>query len=205
MQLRTERAELLSRYQPNSQRIQQINAKLDAAQKILDQENHLEVSESSTDLNPIWVTEASDLSQSKTSVAALAATQKQYAQEIDESKKRLDYLVQNETDDNRLERQVAADKEAYMSYVKKTEEARAAGALNSSKILNVSVTQPPSHPVRPVFPILWLNLMAGLMLALALGVGAAEFDERYDPHIYSPVAVERESGLPVIAVLADQR
>ena len=205
MQLRTERAELLSRYQPNSQRIQQINAKLDAAQRILDQENHLEVSESSTDLNPIWVTEASDLSQSKTSVAALAATQKQYGQEIDESKKRLDYLVQNETDDNRLERQVAADKEAYMSYVKKTEEARAAGALNSSKILNVSVTQPPSHPVRPVFPILWLNLIAGLMLALALGVGAAEFDERYDPHIYSPVAVERESGLPVIAVLADQR
>jgi polysaccharide biosynthesis protein PslE len=205
MQLRTERAELLSRYQPNSQRIQQIDAKLDAAQRILDQENHLEVSESSTDLNPIWVTESSDLSQSKASAAALFATQKKFSEEIQSSQQRLNYLVENETENNQLDRQVAADREAYMSYVKKTEEARAAGALNSSKILNVSVAQPPDQPLHPVFPVVWLNIAAGLFLALALGIAAAEFDERYDPRIYSSTSIVKESGLPVIAVLADQR
>src|SRR5262249_16934880 len=65
MQLRAERAELLTRYQPDSERIRQIDAKLAAAQKILETEDHLEVSESSTDINPIWVTINSNLSQAK--------------------------------------------------------------------------------------------------------------------------------------------
>ena len=56
MQLRAERAELLTRYQPDSERIRQIDAKLAAAQKILDTEDHLEVSEKSTDINPLWET-----------------------------------------------------------------------------------------------------------------------------------------------------
>ena len=61
MQLRAERAELLTRYQPDSERIRQIDAKLAAAQKILDTEDHLEVSEKSTDINPLWVTINSNL------------------------------------------------------------------------------------------------------------------------------------------------
>jgi uncharacterized protein involved in exopolysaccharide biosynthesis len=205
MQLRTERADLLSRYQPTSQRIQEIDAKLAAAQKILDQEDHLTVSEKSTDLNPIWVAESTDLSQSRTNAAALSATQQKLEEDINAGQQRLNYLVQNETENDQLERQVASDKEAYLSYVKKTEEARAAGALNTSKILNVSIAEPPFRPVRPVFPIVWLNLVAGLLLALALGIAAAEFDEHYDPRIYSNASIVREAGIPVIAVLADQR
>ena len=55
MQLESERADLLSRYQPNSKRITEIDAKLAAANRILNRENHLDVQEASTDLNPIWV------------------------------------------------------------------------------------------------------------------------------------------------------
>ena len=40
MSLRAERAELLTRYQPNSERIKQIDAKLASQEKILDNENH---------------------------------------------------------------------------------------------------------------------------------------------------------------------
>jgi uncharacterized protein involved in exopolysaccharide biosynthesis len=204
MELKTERADLLSRYQPNSQRIREIDEKLAAAQRILDQEDHLEVSEKSTDLNPVWVSVASDLAQSKTNVAALNGTKQKLEDEITKSEQRIDYLVKNETENDKLVRQVTTDKEALLSYVKKTEEARAAGALNSSKILNVSVAQPPSRPVRPVFPIVWLNFVAGLLLAAGLGVAAAEFDERKDAHIYSTVTIARESGLHVVATLADQ-
>src|SRR6266481_5623625 len=53
MQLRTERAELLTRYQPNSERIKQIDSKLASAEKILDSENHLEINEQLTDVNPV--------------------------------------------------------------------------------------------------------------------------------------------------------
>src|SRR5205085_10712117 len=66
LQLRAERAELLARYQAGSQRIQQIDAKIAAAQRILDREDHLEVQEKSVDLNPVWVTLDTSLEQAKT-------------------------------------------------------------------------------------------------------------------------------------------
>ena len=45
------------------------------------------------------------------------------------------------------------------------------GALNRSKILNVSVAEPPNRPVSPSYPIVPLNLGVGLLLALGLRRG----------------------------------
>lgn len=204
MQLKTQRADLLSRYQPNSQRIREIDAQLAAAQKILDHENHLEVSERSTDLNPTWVTIDSDLSGAKTSAAAGKATEDKLADEIRKVQDRLSFFVKNETESDRLGQQVDTDRQAYLSYVRKAEEARAAGGLNTNKILDISVSRPPELPLRPVFPIVWLNLAVGFVLAAGLGIAAAEFDERRDPKIYSTVTIERETGLQTVAVFADE-
>ncbi|HLH77659.1 MAG TPA: hypothetical protein VKV28_12725 [Candidatus Binataceae bacterium] len=199
--LKTERADLLSRYQPGSERIREIDAKLKAAQSILNHENHLEVSESSTDLNPVWVMLDSNLAQAKTRAASLAATVQKLAQEIDQVHGQLDQTVTNGVELVRLQRQVDTDREAYLSYVRKAEEARAAGALNSDKILNVSVAEAPILPLRPVFPKLWLNLMAGLLMALVLALAAAEWEEQRDPRIYSSAAIARDSGLKTFTVL----
>lgn len=204
MQLKAERAELLARYQPTSQRIQEIDAKLAAAQKILDAENHLEVKEQATDLNPIWVTLDTNLEQSKTSSSADKATQEALANEIQQARADLTQITNNGIALDRLQRKVTADKEAYMSYVRKSEEARTAQALNLSKILNVSVAQPPSLPLQPVTPKVWLNLLAGLMLAGLTGVGAAYWEERQDECIYCATTISEVSGLPTLAVFRDE-
>jgi uncharacterized protein involved in exopolysaccharide biosynthesis len=204
MQLKAERAELLSRYQPTSGRIREIDAKLAAAQRILDLEDHFEVTEQSTDLNPVWVTIDSSLAQAQANAASLKATIGKLDEEIGKTRDRLDLLVRNSPAFERLQRQVASDKQAYLSYVRKTEEARAAGALNSDKILNLSIAQPPLRPLRPVFPIVWLNFTVGLVLAAGLGIAAAEFEERRDPKIYSTAIIAKESGLQTVAVLVNQ-
>lgn len=201
MALKAERADLLSRYQPGSERIEEIDAKLAAAQKILDRENHLEVSESSTDLNPVWVMIDSNLAQAKTRSASLAASEQKLAQEIDQVHRQLDQTVTNGVELVRLQRQVDTDREAYLSYVRKAEEARAAGALNSEKILNVSVAEAPLLPLRPVFPKLWLNVVAGLLMALVLAAAAAEWEEQRDSRIYSSAAIARASALKTFTVL----
>lgn len=203
MQMQAERAELLSRFQPNSERIQEINAKLAAAQKILDRENHLEVQEQSTDLNPIWVTIDSTLSQAETNSAALEGEQRSLASATQDSRIQMDALVNNGVALERLESQVQTDQDAYLSYVRKSEEARAAQALNFNKILNVSVAQPPEVPLVPAFPILWLNLLAGFIVAACAGVGAAYWEERTDQKIYSLADIESVSGLKTVAVLRD--
>src|SRR5208283_2546576 len=200
LQLRAERAELLTRYQPESERIRQIDAKLAAAQKILDTEDHLEVSEKSTDINPIWVTINSNLSQSKAQVSALKASQASIAQQVATARQQLTEMASSIVVMDRLQREVQNAKDAYLSYTRKSEEARAAEALNRSRILNVSVAQPPVAPLRPVFPKVPLNTVAGLLLGLVLGVAAAYREEENDPKIYSSATISEISGLETVAV-----
>jgi len=204
MQLRAERAELLTRYQPDSERIRQIDAKLAAAQKILDTEDHLEVSETSTDINPIWVTIDSNLSQSKAQVSALRASQASITEQVAAARQQLTDMASSVVVLDRLQRTVQNAKDAYLSYTRKSEEARAAEALNRSRILNVSVAQPATAPLRPVFPNVPLNTAAGLILGLALGVAAAYREEENDPKIYSSATIAEVAGLDTVAVLSDE-
>jgi uncharacterized protein involved in exopolysaccharide biosynthesis len=204
MQMKAERADLLSRYQPTSQRIQEIDAKLAAAQKILDSENGLEVQEKSSDLNPVWVSLDTSLEHAKTSVAANEATQAALQDEIQKNDADLTQMTNNGVTLGRLERQVSADKEAYMSYVRKGEEARTAQALNLSKILNVSVAQPPSMPLQPVYPKVWMNLIVGMILAAAAALGAVLWEEERDDLIYSASAINLASGLKTVAVFREE-
>jgi uncharacterized protein involved in exopolysaccharide biosynthesis len=204
LQLKAQRAELLSRYQPTSQRIQEIDAKITAAQQILDRENHLEVQEKSVDLNPIWVTLDTNLEQARTAEATDEATVTALTGQI----RHLQNQINQMTDDGivlgRLQRQVAADKEAYLSYLRKSEEARTAQALNVNKILNVSIAEPPTMPLGPVFPVVWLNLLAGLAVAVVLGCLAAYWEEWQDDRIFSAATIAEISGLSTVAVVPDE-
>ena len=101
----------------------------------------------------------------------------------------------------RLQRKVETDHEAYMAYTRKAEEARAAQGLNANKILNVSIAQEPMLPTEPSFPIVWLNLVAGVVLALGAGIAAAYWEETRDPRIYSPHTISEVTGLSTVAVV----
>jgi polysaccharide biosynthesis protein PslE len=204
MQLKAERAELLARYQPNSQRIQEINAKIAAAERILDQENRLEVREKSTELNPVWVTLDTNLEQARTTEASEEAAAKALSSQIQAVHAQINQITDSGVVLAQLERKVATDREAYMSYVRKSEEARTAEALNVNKILNVSIAEPPTMPMEPVFPVVWLNLLAGLAAAVVLGVLAAYWEEWQDDRIFSTSTIAEVSGLSTVAVLKDE-
>jgi uncharacterized protein involved in exopolysaccharide biosynthesis len=204
MQLKAERAELLARYQPTSQRIQEIDAKIAAAERILQHEDHLEVNERSVDLNPVWVTVETSLDEARVKADSLSASVKVLKDSIQQMHTRLDKLVNDAVSMERLQRQAMTDRDTYLSYVRKTEEARTAQALNLNKILNVSVAQPPTLPLRPVFPKIWLNLIVGLLLGLTLGIVVAYLEERQDERIFSPVTIAEIASLETIAILRDQ-
>jgi uncharacterized protein involved in exopolysaccharide biosynthesis len=203
LQLEAERAELLTRYQPDSERMKEIDARLAAAHRILDHENHTEVQEQSTDLNPVWLQLDTELQQASATAASFKATQIAEQEQIAKAQDQVRQLLNASVEDDRLQRMVDTEKQAYMSYLRRGEEARAAGALNRSKILNVSVAEPPSLPIAPAYPIVPLNLAVGVLLALGCAVGVAYLEELLDPRIYSPAAVSAVSGLKTIAQLRE--
>jgi uncharacterized protein involved in exopolysaccharide biosynthesis len=204
MQLRAERAELLTRYQPGSERIKEIDAKVAAEEGILDKENHLEVKEQFTDVNPVWITEQTNLKQASAAAASGKATRDELDKQIDAANQQLATLVTDGVEMQRLQMQASSDADAYSVYVRKTEEARASEELNSNKILNVSVAQPPIAPIVPSFPSVPFNLAVGLLLAAMFGAAAAYWAEESDAKIYSSNAVNDLTGLPIVAVLSDQ-
>lgn len=204
LQVKAERAELLSRYQPDSIKIREIDAKLAEAQKIIDGEDHLEVQERSTELNPVWIAIDTNLAAARAAAAAFAAGQVDLDAQIQKGQERLAQLIGIESELKRLQRQAQTDSDTYMTYSRLSEQARVAEALSANSILNVSVSQPPLKPLRPILPVVWLNLVVGFLLAIGLGAAAAYWDEEYDPKLYTVAAIVRASGLDTIAILRDQ-
>jgi uncharacterized protein involved in exopolysaccharide biosynthesis len=88
--------------------------------------------------------------------------------------------------------------------VRKSEETRTAQALNLSKILNVSVAQAASLPLRPLYPKVLLNPLGGLILAAGMGFGAAFWEEQCDDRVYSPASICEASGLKTLAVFHER-
>jgi len=202
--LETTRAELLTRYQPTSERIREIDAKLKAGHDILTREKQSNVQETTTDVNPTWQTLDGELAKNRAQAASYKAAQTTEAAQVATLRDELKNMTSDGVGIERLERQVESDKEAYLSYVRKGEEARAAEALNQSRILNVSVVQAPTMPIEPVSPRIMLNLITGLLFALILGGAAAYWSEEYDPKICSTASIFKDTGLSTVAILDDR-
>jgi uncharacterized protein involved in exopolysaccharide biosynthesis len=202
--LETQRAELLTRYQPDSQRIRQIDAKLKAGHDILTRENQSNVQETTTDINPNWQALDADLAKTRAQAASYKAAQTTEAAQVVALRGQLTTMTSDGVTIETLQREVDSDKEAYLSYVRKGEEARAAEALNESRILNVSVVQTPTAPIEPVSPRIMLNLISGLLFALILAAAAAYWSEEYDPRICSTASIFKDTGLSTVAILDDR-
>ena len=201
LELEAERAELVSRYRPDSERIKSIDAKLQAANAVLNRENTREVQEVSSTINPTWQSLSGELAEAKVNATATSASQIDLAKQIADYERQLDELTNVGVEIERLQRQVDTDKEAYLSYVRKGEEARAADALNLNKIVNVSVAAAPTLPAEPIFPKMPLNLMMGMVLACGVGIVAVLWSEVRDERIYSAATINKVNGLTTVAVL----
>jgi uncharacterized protein involved in exopolysaccharide biosynthesis len=204
LQLETERADLLSRYQPSSSRIRVIDAKLKAGHEILAREKQHDVQETTTDVNPTWAALDGDLAKARAEAASYQAAQTVQATQIATLRDQLKSMTVDGVTIERLERAVESDKEAYLAYVRKGEEARAAEALNQSRILNVSVVQDPTTPMEPVGPRIALNLITGLLFSLILAVAAAHWSEQYDPKVCSTASIFKDTGLSTVAIPDDR-
>jgi uncharacterized protein involved in exopolysaccharide biosynthesis len=195
------RDDILQRYKPTSKTAQAVTEQVNQARSLLERENHTEVVERLSDLSPVWLGLSANLAQARVTAAALTGSQRSLALQIDRYESELRRLADDGVKVEQAMRDVDADKEAYISYLHKGEEARAELALNQSRIMNVVLAMPPSEPLEPAFPKLELNLAAGLLLAIIAALAAAWWEERLDPTIYSVAAAMESANEPVVAVL----
>jgi tyrosine-protein kinase Etk/Wzc len=102
----------------------------------------------------------------------------------------------------RLERQVMLLEDLYQFLQVRLREAEVATMVN---LPSVSIVDRASFPLYPSSPNVKMNLALGLLLGLCVGAGLATVRELTDSRIRERVEIERETGVPVLAMIPTLR
>ncbi len=102
-----------------------------------------------------------------------------------------------------LEQDVSAARESYRLFERKQDEARISDALDKEGIVNVSVLDPASLPMKPFNQMSLIMVIAALIAGVGLGVGSAVGIEFLGRNFKLEEQVEQYLELPVFAVIPD--
>jgi uncharacterized protein involved in exopolysaccharide biosynthesis len=190
--LELQRSELLTKFAPGNAKVQDLDSQIEEARRLLAVE---EKTRALTGGGPLQL----DLTQTQAQLAAVRARVDGLHSRIAGARAALAHLDQIASEQERLEQDVAAAKDAFLTYSKKAEEARFSDALDTSQIVNVTIAERAEVPVGPEpsksVRILVLAAVMSLMAGIALAFGR----DRLDPAVKSSSEAQRVTGLPILA------
>ncbi len=132
----------------------------------------------------------------------LQAEEQATDQTISAMKAQLDQLPIVEMNLGNLERDIDVKQAILSVLLKKYQDSLLAqntdSRLENAKILSLAVA-----PLKPVSPILWLNLLLGLVFSGVISLSLAFFLEYWDDSLKIPEDVERYLGRPVFASIPE--
>ena len=198
MELEVERNQLQERLGPKHPRLQEVESKIQQAKHSIANEIETRIQEQSTQNNPIYVTLQSDLLQAKAILASLQGRKRELQKQVRDYHQASQRFSQLAFEVERLKREVKVSEEAYLTYLKKEEEARLAEAMDRLHIGNISVAEPAYVPVQPVAPRKKLNVLLALILGSSAGLAIASLAEYLDHTFKTREEVEHYLGLPVL-------
>jgi uncharacterized protein involved in exopolysaccharide biosynthesis len=198
--LEMKRIELLTRYQATYPLVREVDQQIQKARTALAAEETNPLREETTDRNPTYSWLDAELAKARADYTGLqartAATSKIVSRYTDDARA----LEQQGMVQQDLVRAVKINEENYLLYERKLEEARMSDALDRSRILNVTVADPPTTPVLPSNPP-WITFIVGTTFAIVVSLGLAVLLERMDPSFVNPRQVAAHLNIPVLAAV----
>jgi succinoglycan biosynthesis transport protein ExoP len=175
---------VLQRYTPESRQYQVIQQQIVAIQKQI--KDHV----------------STLLERDLAKLRELQAEEQATAQTINDMKAQLEQLPIAEMNLGNLERDIDIKQAILSVLLKKYQDSLLAqntdGRLENAKILSLA-----APPLKPAFPILWLNLILGLVFSVVISLSLAFFLEYWDDSLKIPEDVERYLGRSVFASIPE--
>ncbi|MGA8366772.1 MAG: GumC family protein [Candidatus Acidiferrales bacterium] len=200
LSLELKRSEMLAKYAPSYPPVQQVEAQITEARNAVAQAEDSPLQEVTTDRAPAqdWMaTELAKAEADRAGFEAQAAATARVVRHYEETARQLDEKGAAQDD---LVRQVKTAEDNYQLYLGKREEARISDALDSKRIVNVSVAEAATVPVFPTLQLGWL-LLGGFFTAGIASVGAAYAADRLDPSFRTPQELGEYLNVQVLAAI----
>jgi uncharacterized protein involved in exopolysaccharide biosynthesis len=198
LSLELKRSDMLVKYAPSYPPVAELEAQIEETRAAIAEARKSPIEETTTDRVPAqdWMATEfaktqSDRVQLETHAAETARAVRRYqeiAQQLDRKSSAQDDLV----------RDVKTAEDNYLLYLRKREEARISDALDSKRIVNVSIAEAATVPALPTLRLGWL-LIGGFFTATILSVGTACVVDRMDPYFRSPDELSRYLDIKVLA------
>jgi len=142
------------------------------------------------------------LANEQAQLQAMKARQNILGGQLEERKAALLQLSSHETSLLSLQREIAIANSEYQRYRENLQRAQISSDLDSGRISNVNIVQPPTLSLVPIKPRKALNLMLGLLIGITAGLALAFLREYFDSRIKCAEDVEEKLGLPVLASIS---
>lgn len=173
-----QRTEMLRKFQPGHRSVKDVEARLTQARELLVREESAPPRETTVVLNEMHRRLTSELLAAQTLLSTLRERERMLGQLSGRYRGAVGELDRKSIERLEIERDHAASEEAYLLYRRKAQEAEIASALNRERILNITLTDPPTIDHRPVSPKPLVNLVLLLLVGMALSVSVVAFLER---------------------------
>jgi uncharacterized protein involved in exopolysaccharide biosynthesis len=194
LSLEGRRAELIGRYRAGSERMKEVDQQIRELRAAISRyQSVVGTTQGDTDVFTV-----------QSAIAGLKGKEEALTRERETAHRQAEELDAQSYELTRLEREVKLAEQAYLSYVRTTEESRLANALQQSSMLQLSIIEPASVPSKATSPRFDLVLMLALVGGLVIAVAVALARDRLDPTLKTVSDVRRYGALEVLAVLPER-
>lgn len=202
--LQLKEAELLTKYQEDYYLVQNIRRQIAEAKEILEQESdpRTQVTRATNRLHEeLQLT----LLTAQTELARQQAKARTLDEQLALGRKELEELNGNAVRLKEMQRELELQDGKYRKYADNLEQARIDQALETNRISNINMVQPPTAALKPVKPKKIINLALGVAIGLLGAVLLAFAADQLDPTLGTPEAAEEAVGVPTVASVPQSR
>ena len=202
--LEQKRTELLARYTPGYRLVEETEQQIAQARAAIAAAAASPLRDETTDNDPTHEWVRTELTRAEAELSALQAREGATGRTVRAYREETRALAGLSLEYEELARQVKAEEDNYLLYLRKEEEARISDALDRQHISNVVITEPVNVSRTPT-PHRAIVLLLGMFFSLLASVLLAVVVDAWDPTFRTPDELTGTLGVPVLATLSKVR
>jgi uncharacterized protein involved in exopolysaccharide biosynthesis len=171
--LEADRAHVLATYMADASTVRVLDEEITSLRALRAARDRTQIGSETSQPNPLRQQLEQRLQDNEIRDQGLAATDEAETRQLAELRSQLAAIEQGDARLADLERDRQVAELAFLSAVKRRDEANVAARLDLNRISNVSVAAAPTATVEPVYPRKLLMMIVALALGLAAGLGVA--------------------------------